>query len=291
MKVESQLYYALMLAQLTSGQDLPPLCEPGPVLYAGTWSQHMAPNIGVQCQKASILFPDQEQRKNVTIEYSSGGCGGYPLMNITIPLDIPPGSGSMQMFCDGRENVYSYCQMITVEKRPPDDTRKASATEYAITQDCAVTPPETSAKYAGTVSKPSSVSTPTPKVVAPIGTAPTQVAKDTQATPTNQTPTNQTPTNQTPTKELSGTMASSIDAEEPDPTNSGRGAYSDTDSSGAMPTGMASHSQSDGLGAAQTTQLPGYSHEASTALPESVPVSPSNEAQASGENHPCTCGQ
>ncbi|KAF5230614.1 hypothetical protein FANTH_13766 [Fusarium anthophilum] len=276
MKVESQLYYALMLARLTSGQESLPVCEAGPVLYAGTWNQYMAPNMGVQCQKASILFPDQDQRKNITIEYSEGGCGGYPLMNMTIPVDIPPGSESIQMFCNGMEDEYKYCQMISVEPRPPGDTRKASATEYAITQDCAVSPPETSTKYGGTVSMPTSVSALTQKGVTPMGTAPTRMPRETRATPANQTPTNQTP---------------SIDAEKPDPTNSGRGAYSTSTSSGAMPTGIASHSQLDGSGAAQTTQLPGFSRETSTTLPEPVPLSPSNEAQASGESHPCTCGQ
>ncbi|KAG7408434.1 hypothetical protein Forpe1208_v012507 [Fusarium oxysporum f. sp. rapae] len=269
--------------------------------------------MGVKCQKASILFSGQDTRQNLTIEYSDAVCYGFPLMNITIPINAPPGSGSIRFFCEGREG--EYCQMISVETRPPDDAREASATEYAITQDCPVNPTLTSEKYASASSKPTTVSTPTPKVVAPIGTAPTRAAMETPAnqaptnqtptnqTPTNQTPTNQTPTNQTPTKELSDTKIPETDADKPDPTGSGRSESSDTDSAtsttnGDMPnetTLPLTGSHAAGLGAAQTTQSSEYTDIAAPALPESgkthAPPSPSNEAQASGDNRPCTCGQ
>ncbi|KAG7424380.1 hypothetical protein Forpi1262_v014315 [Fusarium oxysporum f. sp. raphani] len=205
--------------------------------------------------------------------------------------------------------------MISVETRPPDDAREASATEYAITQDCPVNPTLTSEKYASASSKPTTVSTPTPKGVAPIGTAPTRAAMETPAnqtptnqtptnqtptnqTPTNQTPTNQTPTNQTPTKELSDTKIPETDADKPDPTGSGRSGSSDTDTNGDMPnetTLPLTGSHAAGSGAAQTTQSSEYTDIAAPALPESgkthAPPSPSNEAQASGDNRPCTCGQ
>ncbi|KAK7575329.1 hypothetical protein V3481_017292 [Fusarium oxysporum f. sp. vasinfectum] len=195
--------------------------------------------------------------------------------------------------------------MISVETRPPDDAREASATEYAITQDCPVNPTLTSEKYASASSKPTTVSTPTPKGVAPIGTAPTRAAMETPANqaPTNQTPTNQTPTNQTPTKELSDTKIPETDADKPDPTGSGRSGSSDTDSAtsttnGDMPnetTLPLTGSHAAGSGAAQTTQSSEYTDIAAPALPESgkthAPPSPSNEAQASGDNRPCTCGQ
>ncbi|EMT72995.1 hypothetical protein FOC4_g10001839 [Fusarium odoratissimum] len=254
MKVETPLYYALMLARLVSGQNFSPECDDaGPVLYPGTWNQYLAPYMG---------------------------------------------PGSIQFFCEGREA--EYCQMISVETRPPDDAREASATEYAITQDCPVNPTLTSEKYASASSKPTTVSTPTPKGVAPIGTAPTRAAMETPTnqTPTNQTPTNQTPTNQTPTKELSDTKIPETDADKPDPTGSGRSGSSDTDTNGDMPnetTLPLTGSHAAGSGAAQTTQSSEYTDIAAPALPESgkthAPPSPSNEAQASGDNRPCTCGQ
>ncbi|EXK78830.1 hypothetical protein FOQG_16529 [Fusarium oxysporum f. sp. raphani 54005] len=309
MKVETPLYYALMLARLASGQNFSPECDDaGPVLYPGTWNQYLAPNMGVSCQKASILFSGQDTRQNLTIEHGDVLCYGFPLMNITIPINAPPGSGSIRFFCEGREA--EYCQMISVETRPPDDAREASATEYAITQDCPVNPTLASEKYASASSKPTTVSTPTPKGVAPIGTAPTRAAMETPAnqaptnqTPTNQTPTNQTPTNQTPTKELSDTKIPETDADKPDPTGSGRSGSSDTDSAtsttnGDMPnetTLPLTGSHAAGSGAAQTTQSSEYTDIAAPALPESgnthAPPSPSNEAQASGDNRPCTCGQ
>ncbi|KAI3571025.1 hypothetical protein IWW34DRAFT_899663 [Fusarium oxysporum f. sp. albedinis] len=339
MKVETPLYYALMLARLASGQNFSPECDDaGPVLYPGTWNQYLAPYMGVSCQKASILFSGQDTRQNLTIEHGDALCYGFPLMNITIPINAPPGPGSIRFFCEGREA--EYCQMISVETRPPDDAREASATEYAITQDCPVNPTLTSEKYASASSKPTTVSTPTPKGVAPIGTAPTRAAMETPAnqaptnqtptnqtptnqtptnqtptnqtptnqtptnqTPTNQTPTNQTPTNQTPTKELSDTKIPETDADKPDPTGSGRSGSSDTDSAtsttnGDMPnetTLPLTGSHAAGSGAAQTTQSSEYTDIAAPALPESgkthAPPSPSNEAQASGDNRPCTCGQ
>ncbi|KAI3572934.1 hypothetical protein IWW34DRAFT_873300 [Fusarium oxysporum f. sp. albedinis] len=304
MKVETPLYYALMLARLASGQNFSPECDDaGPVLYPGTWNQYLAPNMGVSCQKASILFSGQDTRQNLTIEHGDALCYGFPLMNITIPINAPPGSGSIRFFCEGREA--EYCQMISVETRPPDDAREASATEYAITQDCPVNPTLTSEKYASASSKPTTVSTPTPKGVAPIGTAPTRAAMETPANqaPTNQTPTNQTPTNQTPTKELSDTKIPETDADKPNPTGSGRSGSSDTDSAtsttnGDMPnetTLPLTGSHAAGSGAAQTTQSSEYTDIAAPALPESgkthAPPSPSNEAQASGDNRPCTCGQ
>ncbi|EXK78831.1 hypothetical protein FOQG_16529 [Fusarium oxysporum f. sp. raphani 54005] len=277
MKVETPLYYALMLARLASGQNFSPECDDaGPVLYPGTWNQYLAPNMGVSCQKASILFSGQDTRQNLTIEHGDVLCYGFPLMNITIPINAPPGSGSIRFFCEGREA--EYCQMISVETRPPDDAREASATEYAITQDCPVNPTLASEKYASASSKPTT-------------------------TPTNQTPTNQTPTNQTPTKELSDTKIPETDADKPDPTGSGRSGSSDTDSAtsttnGDMPnetTLPLTGSHAAGSGAAQTTQSSEYTDIAAPALPESgnthAPPSPSNEAQASGDNRPCTCGQ
>ncbi|KAI8397150.1 hypothetical protein FOFC_20422 [Fusarium oxysporum] len=338
-----------MLARLASGQNLSPECDDaGPVLYPGTWNQYLAPYMGVSCQKASILFSGQDTRQNLTIEHGDALCYGFPLMNITIPINAPPGPGSIRFFCEGREA--EYCQMISVETRPPDDAREASATEYAITQDCPVNPTLTSEKYASASSKPTTVSTPTPKGVAPIGTAPTRAAMETPAnqaptnqtptnqtptnqtptnqtptnqtptnqtptnqtptnqtptnqTPTNQTPTNQTPTNQTPTKELSDTKIPETDADKPDPTGSGRSGSSDTDSAtsttnGDMPnetTLPLTGSHAAGSGAAQTTQSSEYTDIAAPTLPESgkthAPPSPSNEAQASGDNRPCTCGQ
>ncbi|KAH7459618.1 hypothetical protein FOMA001_g19937 [Fusarium oxysporum f. sp. matthiolae] len=304
MKVETPLYYALMLARLASGQNPSPECDDaGPVLYPGTWNQYLAPNMGVSCQKASILFSGQDTRQNLTIEHGDALCYGFPLMNITIPINAPPGPGSIQFFCEGREA--EYCQMISVETRPPDDAREASATEYAITQDCPVNPTLTSEKYASASSKPTTVSTPTPKGVAPIGTAPTRAAMETPTnqTPTNQTPTNQKPTNQTKTKELSDTKIPETDADKPDPTGSGRSGSSDTDSAtsttnGDMPnetTLPLTGSHAAGSGAAQTTQSSEYTDIAAPALPESgkthAPPSPSNEAQASGDNRQCTCGQ
>ncbi|KAF6518342.1 hypothetical protein HZS61_002420 [Fusarium oxysporum f. sp. conglutinans] len=215
--------------------------------------------------------------------------------------------------------------MISVETRPPDNAREASATEYAITQDCPVNPTLTSEKYASAFNKPTTVSTPTPKGVAPIGTAPTRAAMETPAnqtptnqtptnqtptnqtptnqTPTNQTPTNQTPTNHTPTKELSDAKIPETDADKPDPTGSGRSGSSDTDSAtsttnGDMPNETSlplTGSHAAGSGAAQTTQSSEYTDIAAPALPESgkthAPPSPSNEAQASGDNRQCTCGQ
>ncbi|KAK2667967.1 hypothetical protein RAB80_017158 [Fusarium oxysporum f. sp. vasinfectum] len=182
MKVETPLYYALMLARFASGQNFSPECDDaGPVLYPGTWNQYLAPNMG----------------------------------------------------------------MISVETRPPDDAREASATEYAITQDCPVNPTLTSEKYASASSKPTT----------------------------------------------------------PDPTGSGRSGSSDTDSAtsttnGDMPnetTLPLTGSHAAGSGAAQTTQSSEYTDIAAPALPESgkthAPPSPSNEAQASGDNRPCTCGQ
>ncbi|KNB19931.1 hypothetical protein FOXG_17089 [Fusarium oxysporum f. sp. lycopersici 4287] len=293
-----------MLARLASGQNPSPECDDaGPVLYPGTWNQYLAPNMGVSCQKASILFSGQDTRQNLTIEHGDALCYGFPLMNITLPINAPPGPGSIQFFCEGREA--EYCQMISVETRPPDDAREASATEYAITQDCPVNPTLTSEKYASASSKPTTVSTPTPKGVAPIGTAPTRAAMETPAnqTPTNQTPTNQTPTNQTPTKELSDTKIPETDADKPDPTGSGRSGSSDTDSAtsttnGDMPnetTLPLTGSHAAGSGAAQTTQSSEYTDIAAPALPESgkthAPPSPSNEGQASGDNRQCTCGQ
>ncbi|EXK78832.1 hypothetical protein FOQG_16529 [Fusarium oxysporum f. sp. raphani 54005] len=272
MKVETPLYYALMLARLASGQNFSPECDDaGPVLYPGTWNQYLAPNMGVSCQKASILFSGQDTRQNLTIEHGDVLCYGFPLMNITIPINAPPGSGSIRFFCEGREA--EYCQMISVETRPPDDAREASATEYAITQDCPVNPTLASEKYASASSKPTT------------------------------TPTNQTPTNQTPTKELSDTKIPETDADKPDPTGSGRSGSSDTDSAtsttnGDMPnetTLPLTGSHAAGSGAAQTTQSSEYTDIAAPALPESgnthAPPSPSNEAQASGDNRPCTCGQ
>ncbi|KAK2470570.1 hypothetical protein H9L39_17758 [Fusarium oxysporum f. sp. albedinis] len=334
MKAETPLYYALMLARLASGQNFSPECDDaGPVLYPGTWNQYLAPNMGVSCQKASILFSGQDTRQNLTIEHGDALCYGFPLMNITIPINAPPGPGSIQFFCEGREA--EYCQMISVETRPPDNAREASATEYAITQDCPVNPTLTSEKYASAFNKPTTVSTPTPKGVAPIGTAPTRAAMETPAnqtptnqtptnqtptnqtptnqtptnqtptnqTPTNQTPTNQTPTNHTPTKELSDAKIPETDADKPDPTGSGRSGSSDTDSAtsttnGDMPnetTLPLTGSHAAGSGAAQTTQSSEYTDIAAPALPESgkthAPPSPSNEAQASGDNRQCTCGQ
>ncbi|EXK78833.1 hypothetical protein FOQG_16529 [Fusarium oxysporum f. sp. raphani 54005] len=267
MKVETPLYYALMLARLASGQNFSPECDDaGPVLYPGTWNQYLAPNMGVSCQKASILFSGQDTRQNLTIEHGDVLCYGFPLMNITIPINAPPGSGSIRFFCEGREA--EYCQMISVETRPPDDAREASATEYAITQDCPVNPTLASEKYASASSKPTT-----------------------------------TPTNQTPTKELSDTKIPETDADKPDPTGSGRSGSSDTDSAtsttnGDMPnetTLPLTGSHAAGSGAAQTTQSSEYTDIAAPALPESgnthAPPSPSNEAQASGDNRPCTCGQ
>ncbi|EXM13902.1 hypothetical protein FOTG_17672 [Fusarium oxysporum f. sp. vasinfectum 25433] len=295
MKVETPLYYALMLARLASGQNFSPECDDaGPVLYPGTWNQYLAPNMGVSCQKASILFSGQDTRQNLTIEHGDALCYGFPLMNITIPINAPPGPGSIQFFCEGREA--EYCQMISVETRPPDDAREASATEYAITQDCPVNPTLTSEKYASASSKP----TTTPTNQTPTNQTPTN------QTPTNQTPTNQTPTNptnQTPTKELSDTKIQETDANKPDPTGSGRSGSSDTDSAtnttnGDMPnetTLPLTGSHAAGSGAAQTTQSSEYTDIAAPALPESgkthAPPAPSNEAQASGDNRPCTCGQ
>ncbi|KAK2122349.1 hypothetical protein NOF04DRAFT_1255285 [Fusarium oxysporum II5] len=300
MKVETPLYYALMLARLVSGQNFSPECDDaGPVLYPGTWNQYLAPYMGVSCQKASILFSGQDTRQNLTIEHGDALCYGFPLMNITIPINAPPGPGSIQFFCEGREA--EYCQMISVETRPPDDAREASATEYAITQDCPVNPTLTSEKYASASSKPTTVSTPTPKGT-PTNQTPTNQTPTNQTptnqTPTNQTPTNQTPTNQTPTKELSDTKIPETDADKPDPTGSGRSGSSDTDTNGDMPnetTLPLTGSHAAGSGAAQTTQSSEYTDIAAPALPESgkthAPPSPSNEAQASGDNRPCTCGQ
>ncbi|KNB20260.1 hypothetical protein FOXG_17329 [Fusarium oxysporum f. sp. lycopersici 4287] len=267
MKVETPLYYALMLARLASGQNPSPECDDaGPVLYPGTWNQYLAPNMGVSCQKASILFSGQDTRQNLTIEHGDALCYGFPLMNITLPINAPPGPGSIQFFCEGREA--EYCQMISVETRPPDDAREASATEYAITQDCPVNPTLTSEKYASASSKPTT-----------------------------------TPTNQTPTKELSDTKIPETDADKPDPTGSGRSGSSDTDSAtsttnGDMPnetTLPLTGSHAAGSGAAQTTQSSEYTDIAAPALPESgkthAPPSPSNEGQASGDNRQCTCGQ
>ncbi|EXK77960.1 hypothetical protein FOQG_17343 [Fusarium oxysporum f. sp. raphani 54005] len=314
MRLLTPLYHTFVLAQFVLAQDSDSECAAGPVLSAGGWRDFLAPNKDLKCQGASIYFFEKDERHYIPIQYGDVLCHSLPSANVSLPIDAPSGLARITWLCDSEEQ--DYCQIASVMAATSTPSVTNTAT-YAMVQNCPTSAVYTTEKYTDGSNEQSATFTTAPwrtpnakgtvtTSAAFLGTAPTRPAAD-SATAHGSSFTSSRPTAQPP-----ATKVPSSELEVSTPTGSEGSVFNGSDifsttangytESPTIATPAESHTADSR--AAQTTQ-PSENTDTAISAPSELTQTPggpspsngeqaalpSDEAQPSGNNRPCTCGQ
>lgn len=118
----------ICLAQSNEGET----CPPALYIQAGQSDEFPTPNANTTCRTAHLIMVDSGIEEYIEVEQAEVVCMDYPLLHISVPGSIPPGTGKITWLC--QDEVIRPCQLIFVE--PMSDSASVTASAFSMSQEC-----------------------------------------------------------------------------------------------------------------------------------------------------------